>query len=84
MYNLDGHLKTCKMNIEHTWGTQWNSTKYTLSNCLEEFLCLFASSNLWHSKIDTAQLVFTGIKIMNDLPEEHNQEKQFQEINIKD
>lgn len=81
--NTDGQSKRSfknlnKINIDHNWGTHWNSTKYILSKWLEEFLCLYASANLWHSKIDTAQLVLTGVKIMNDLPEEHVQEEHFQ------
>lgn len=78
MDNINGHLKTYKMNIDHNWGTHWNSTKNPPGNCLEEILYRYTSANLWHSKIDGTQLVLTGVKFMNDLPEEHNQEEHFQ------
>lgn len=50
----------------------WNSTVNSV-HLFEEFLYLCASANLWPSKTDITLLLLKGVKIMNDLPEEHRQ-----------
>lgn len=72
MDNLNGRLKTYKLilNIIEVW--QEFNQKYSqqVFGRIPLSLC-----NLWHSKIDTTRSVVTGVKSMNDLPEEQNQEE---------